>query len=418
MLGKLDPHSRKINVVGAGLSGLFVSYYLDKAGFEVTLQEASDRAGGLIQTQRSAQGTIETAAHSFLATPGLQALCEDLGVELSPVLHRARYIFRKGKLRRFPLTAFETLKTFGHAYFALSNFKFRHALTVDVWAKRMLGPAALEYLMAPFVRGIFGAEPHEILIPAAFPSLDLPPGHSLISYSLRKMIRGKRTSEKRGAMSAPRRGMGELISALDRRLQERLGSRFIKGQAVSALSSQTVICLPAYQAAELFSGSPELASALRSVRYTPLISVTCFVPTRNFKKVPRGVGVLIPPSEKKRILGILFNSSSFPDRAEKGFESFTVMLGGSADPGVLQCSDEEVRELIEKEFQTILGAKPEHYKINRWEKAIPLYGPELPELWALAQRTLPEGMLLFGNYTGAVSIRGMEALARNLIRTD
>ncbi|MDX1491648.1 MAG: FAD-dependent oxidoreductase [Pseudohongiellaceae bacterium] len=47
---------RKVLVLGAGMSGLTVAYEMDKAGYDVTLLEASNRAGGRVFTVRS--GTL------------------------------------------------------------------------------------------------------------------------------------------------------------------------------------------------------------------------------------------------------------------------------------------------------------------------------------------------------------------------
>lgn len=40
----------KITIIGAGISGLTAAVYLHKSGFEVSILEASDRAGGRIKT--------------------------------------------------------------------------------------------------------------------------------------------------------------------------------------------------------------------------------------------------------------------------------------------------------------------------------------------------------------------------------
>lgn len=43
---------KKIAVLGAGISGLSVAYYLKGKGFTVNVYEKSGRAGGLIDTEK------------------------------------------------------------------------------------------------------------------------------------------------------------------------------------------------------------------------------------------------------------------------------------------------------------------------------------------------------------------------------
>ena len=44
---------KKVIIVGAGISGLTAGYLLKEAGHNVVILEASNRAGGRIQTYRS-----------------------------------------------------------------------------------------------------------------------------------------------------------------------------------------------------------------------------------------------------------------------------------------------------------------------------------------------------------------------------
>jgi oxygen-dependent protoporphyrinogen oxidase len=75
MIGSLDTTRREVTVVGAGIAGLLAAYALDKKGYEVTLLEERERAGGLIETQRTDYGIAERAAHSLLLTLRVAAVC-------------------------------------------------------------------------------------------------------------------------------------------------------------------------------------------------------------------------------------------------------------------------------------------------------------------------------------------------------
>jgi protoporphyrinogen oxidase len=198
-------------------------------------------------------------------------------------------------------------------------------------------------------------------------------------------------------------------------MEQRLGPRFRKGTPIEELpdSPNVIVATPAYKAGPLVAqAAPELAAMLGEVRYTPIVSVTVFVDRQAFTRPLHGVGVLMPAREETKSLGILFNSSSFEYRVtdESRFASFTVMLGGTAQPEWLIATDEEIKQSIKLEFEALLGIRePLAVIIHRWPAALPQYSVELPSIWQCAQKTwcLTPGRLLFGNYTGEISLRGM-----------
>jgi protoporphyrinogen oxidase len=131
--------------------------------------------------------------------------------------------------------------------------------------------------------------------------------------------------------------------------------------------------------------------------------------------VPQGVGVLMPQGEDVNTLGILFNSSSFVGRVSSEpnspWVSFTAFLGGAQRPEELKFSDEVIVEMIQRDLSRLFGFRGEisGFRIHRWEKAIPQYNQYLSELWDAARLgwCSGPGKILFGNYAGQVSVRGM-----------
>ena len=415
MIGTINQNQREVTVVGAGIAGMLAAYVLDSRGYRVSLIEAKNRAGGLIRTRQTDFGIAESAAHSLIATDAVRELCRDLEVELiAPRKEaKAKYVVRNGKLTRFPLTFRETLDTVRHAAFARSHNGADE--TLDRWAQRHVGNATCEYLLTPFVRGIYGVQPSELGVSTAFPFLHLPKGETLLGAFAkhRKNSSSKKKASKQRV--APRFGMGDLVGKLETRLEERLGSRFHKGEELRELpdAANLIVATPAYEAARLLeSSAPELARALNSVRYTPIVSVTTFVERKAFERPIHGVGVLMPACEKTKSLGILFNSSSFEYRVtdDTRLASFTVMMGGTACPQWLNADDEEIQQAIKLEFSELLGIRePLATVIHRWPRALPQYGVGLPSVWQAARETwcAERGRLLFGNYTGQISLRGM-----------
>jgi oxygen-dependent protoporphyrinogen oxidase len=412
MIGRLNIAHKQATVVGAGIAGMAAAYMLDKKGFEVTLLEASERAGGLIRTRQTEFGIAESAAHSLIVTDAVRELCLDLDVALVEPRKesKAKFILRDGKLRRFPLTMKESLSTLLHTSFARA---VNANEDLEVWARRHLGKPALDYLLTPFVRGIYGVQPAELGVASAFPFLNLQPGKTLLGTVLNKRRKsGKKATKKR---AAPKFGMGDLVGRLERRLEQRLGARFRKGQRVSGIpdAPNVILATPAYTAATILDSDwPALANKLRAVRYTPLVSVTVFVDRNALSRPLHGVGVLMPAREETKSLGILFNSSSFECRVsdESRFASFTVMMGGTSNSQLLSASDDEIRQAIKLEFWALLGIRePLATVIHRWPAALPQYSVELPELWQCASESwcAQPGRILTGNYTGDISLRGM-----------
>jgi oxygen-dependent protoporphyrinogen oxidase len=421
VIGTLNSSRNEATVVGAGIAGMLAAYALDKRGYRVTLIEERQRGGGLISTRNTEHGIAESAAHSLVATRAVRELCDELEVELIEPRKEsnAKFIMRGGKLRRFPLGFQEAAGALCRAAFVRADDGSTQNL--EAWTRRHLGGAALNYLLTPFVRGIYGVQPAQLGVAAAYPGLKIPAGETLLSAMLNKRRNQASTKESRKRV-APQLGMGELVSRLERRLSRKLGSRFRRNETVREVpdAANVIIATPAYAAAKLLSPvEPALAAKLESVNYTPIVSVTVFVERNSFTHPVRGTGVLMPACEDRKSLGILFNSSSFDYRVsdDARFASFTVMLGGTAQPEWLQADDDEILQAIKLELSEVLGIRqPLTGLIHRWPAALPQYSPELPTVWQRARETwcATPGRILFGNYTGQISLRGMIESASTL----
>ena len=427
MIGTLNKAEREVTVVGAGISGMLAAYALDAKGYRVTLVEERGHAGGLIETKRAGHGIAEAAAHSLLASPGVVRFCEGLGVELAEIRQdsRARFICRGGRPRKFPLSVGETLSAARRAAFTRAENHLDEQ-DLDAWGRRHLGDGAVEYLLSPFVQGIYGVRPADLGVVAAFPELALAPGSTLLGTMLGKAFkRPRKTGEpkERKRMVAPLHGMGDVTGRLQRHLADRLGARFRKGEAVGEIPAapNVILATPAYVTARLLADeAPALSAALGRVSYTPIVSVTAFVPTEAFTRPVKGVGVLVPPREGRKSLGILFNSSAFEGRVfdESRFASFTLLFGGTSQPGWVDATDEEIGRAVAEELEALLGIRggAAELVISRWRRAIPQYSTSLPQVWSTARATwcAAPGRILFGNYTGQVSLRGMIETADTL----
>ena len=395
MIGKLNPNDKRVTIVGAGISGLLIGYALKRKGYQVTIHEKTNRCGGLIETKHTPYGIVETAAHSILVNQTVKSLLDELGVEAIGVNSdaKARYIFRKGKMRRMPLNILEIIQTLIRFFSKPKLTKPLSALTLSEWGNAYLGHAATEYLLAPFTTGVFACHPKELNTQLSFPKL-LPTSPHLSLFQHLRALR-KNPKSDRGQMMVFKNGTQELIQKLEAQLKENI----IFNSAVHDLNS--------------IEGNLVLSVPAVDIQYSPLITATVFMPLSAFpRKAPKGVGVLIPRGEGLRILGVLFNSSAFEGRSLKpDHASLTVMLGGTSDPEVLQLNESEIRTIIESNLKTLFHTQEpaSHMEITKWSKAIPVYSFNLYQYITHLDKeycTTP-GKVVFTNFSGQVSIRGM-----------
>jgi oxygen-dependent protoporphyrinogen oxidase len=153
---------------------------------------------------------------------------------------------------------------------------------------------------------------------------------------------------------------------------------------------------------------PELASVFGEVPYAPILVAAVSLGEAQLKAPLNGFGFLVPRIEGPHILGTLFNSSLFPNRAPEGRVLLTCFLGGATEPEAVQWSDERVWETVESELKQILGfegdAKP--LALFRYPRAIPQYGLGQPR-WredVMERMAVQPGLFLAGNYLNGVSV--------------
>ena len=75
------------------------------------------------------------------------------------------------------------------------------------------------------------------------------------------------------------------------------------------------------------------------------------------------------------ILGTLWDSSIFPNRAPEGHVLLRSMMGGATNPKAIDLSDRHVLEYVQADLREIMGidASPDFVRIFRHQHAIPQY---------------------------------------------
>jgi len=394
---------KRVAIVGGGISGLTVAYALfSSPPFEIMVLEADSRPGGKIWTDRVDGFLCEKGPNGFLDNrPKTLELCGSLGIKplRSNENARKRYIFSDERLNLLP----ESVKDFMKSKILSLPGKFRIAYeliapkgpeeeSVAQFVIRRLGREALERLIDPMVSGVFAGDPYKLSIKSCFPRIkELEQEYGSLIRAMIKLQKAKKkvAPAPGGTLTSFEDGIQTLTDALAEKLSgklqlgisvkglERSGSLYQLQTSKGIIEADIVIlATPAYISSEILRDfDKELSQILSDIPYPP-VSVVCFGYRRQKVENPlKGFGFLIPHKERRRILGTLWDSSIFPNRAPEGYVLLRTMAGGAQSPEIAMLDDERLINTVLDELSSILKLKadPEMVRIYRWEKAIPQY---------------------------------------------
>jgi oxygen-dependent protoporphyrinogen oxidase len=405
-------------VVGAGITGLACAHALKKLGIDTLVVESSDRVGGVIRSERIDGYLVEWGPTSLLPTSHTFDLIDEIG--LSAELVQAdpkspRYVSIGGELKRVPFGPLTARGIFRALSEPFVRSKSSEEESVAQFFRRRIGTEAHDRLIAPLVTGIYAGDSEKLGISATFPRLveiEREYGSMMIG-----MLRAPKKSGggRPSVVSSFPNGMETLPMRLAEGLQVQLGSKEVRiGRTVEA--SVTIVTTPSYAAAEIVEPfSADLAALLREVQYAPMVVAAASIAQSSLGVPIRGFGFLVPPSERMNILGSVFNSSLFPDRAPAGHELVTTFVGGALKPEALDWPDARLWDVVGSDLKRILklSEAPTPVKVVRHRHAVPQYPVDHLKWKRAVDAELKRcrGLFLVGSYLEGVSVPACMELA-------
>lgn len=429
----------KVAVIGAGISGLTAAWWLHKAGVDVTMLEKNAHVGGTMRTIREDGWLIETGPNSALeTTPLFNEMFEALGIigeRLYPdAKAERRYILRDGTLHALPMSppAFLTssLWTLGGKLRLLKEpfvGRAEKEETIAEFVERRLGREFLDYAINPFVAGVYAGNPEQLSARAAFPKLYAL--EEQYGGLIKGMIKGARERKRRAEKSKDRakmfaftNGMQTFPDAIARQLGERVrlncevrsiaranGAFVVSCNDGTIPADVVILASPAWVAGEIIRNvSSSLAAMLKEIYYPPVAEVFLGFRNEQLHRPLDGFGYLIPANEKRTILGTIWSSALFPNRAPNGHAALVSFVGGSRQPELTQRTDNELVDLVTKELQSIMNVSgnPVFAKVVRWQKAIPQYNLGYNKIVEAMERCESEnaGLYFCSNFKGGIAV--------------
>jgi oxygen-dependent protoporphyrinogen oxidase len=327
---------------------------------------------------------------------------------------RKRYIVHGGRLCEVPASVGAFLKTpllsaRGKLRIACEPFVARH-YPVDEstheFASRRIGPEAASILVDPMVSGIFAGDASALSLRACFPRMwQLEEDHGGLFRGMLATRRARRRDDSvgtpSGRLTSFAGGMSDLPDALTRELgpavhtstsvlevcqrhpiavgRMRSARRYAVRTSADTIDADAVVLSgPAAESATILQGiDPVLAALLQSIPTAPL-GVVCLgydAPAIARQCKLDGFGFLVPRSEGTRILGALWETSIYRNRAPANKALLRVMVGGARDRQAASLPDDELLEIVRRDLVWTMGLSvaPEFVRIIRHARGIPQY---------------------------------------------
>lgn len=436
---------KKIVIIGAGLTGLTLAFYLKKQGKQVLIIEKSGKTGGVIQTVKDDEYVYEKGPNTgVVGNPEVAELFEELEglctFEAANPDAKRRLIWKKGKWRAIPSGLFSAITTplfsLGDKFRILGEPFRKKGTNPDEnladFVKRRLGVSFLNYTVDPFISGVYAGDANYLVPRFALPklyALEQDYG-SFIKGSMQKAKERKNNPRLQKAtreVFSAKGGLKNLIAALTEKVgtenmllnaKNTVVSKTENGFVISTeINSEPIII----QAEKVITttGGYELATLLpflsaeekapfEELKYASVVQAV--VGYRTWKGINlKAFGGLVPTIEQRNILGVLYTSSFLSGRAPKNGALLSVFLGGTKRPEIFEMEDEELEDIISREFRQMMGMpvfRPDLFEIFRYKYAIPQYGLSSGkrfETISLIQQKYP-GLVLAGNIRDGIGM--------------
>jgi len=400
--------NKKICILGGGLSGLSTAWKKKKEGHHITLIESGPQVGGVLQSEKKNGYLLDYGANTLsLRNQNTSDTLEKMGalrhaLDANPKANK-RFIVRNQKLVALPLN----FKSFLSSPFLSPKGKLRMLLepflpkgnldkleSVADFISRRLGQEALTYCGNPFISGIYASAPETLNLANAFPALfEMEQQHRSLFIGMLKTPGSKKTKTR--LLSFPE-GMQQLGFLIQKNLKPeevltnesvltvtrlaqgwKVKSRNIAGNLSELVCDEVISTIPVDQISNItwenIKGR-ENFNNLTKVTYFPLSMVFLGMKKESIEHNLDGFGFLVPQKENLSILGTLFSSTLFENRAPKGNILLTTFVGGERMPDLALAPDKQIYDAVEKDLSKLLGMKnkADFRHIKRWKKSIPL----------------------------------------------
>lgn len=438
-------NTHDIVIIGAGLTGLTTAFALRNKNRNVTILESDNKIGGQIQSHHVNGFVFESGPNTGVVKyPEVMDLFHSLNdgckLEIAQVSAKRRLIWKGNKFHELPsgllsaittplFSTYDKLRILTEPFRAKGNNPDE---SVAELTKRRLGTSYLDYAVDPFLAGVYAANPTMLPTKYALPKLyQLEQNYGSFILGAIKKARQPKTDRDKTATKEVFSTHGGL-SSLTNAMADRIGSDNIllnaksisitpsadgfdinytvNGEQHNIKCNKVVTTCGAYALSALLPFvDSDIMQSITSLKYAPVIQVG--VGIADTKGVNHSAfGGLVPSKEKRDVLGILFPSDCFAERAPQKGAAYAFFIGGMRHPEMINLSDEEIKRHVIDDLHSMMKypttIQPEAINIYRHDKAIPQYesstGARLKSIDLLQQKY--PGLVIAGNLRDGIGM--------------
>jgi oxygen-dependent protoporphyrinogen oxidase len=435
--------SRRVVVVGAGMTGLVAAYRLTQGDdpWDVVVLEADDGVGGKVRSTTVGGLDLEGGPDSLLVrkTAAVDLVKElGMGEDLVPAAVAATQIWTRKGLLPFPSGPFgistdpwELARWGGMSWAAkiraggdlvLPKGRADGDESLGDVLRRRIGSGATDALVAPLLGGLFAGDVDRLSVRATFPELAAwEREHRSLMRGARAMSAARRPASVSGAgQGAPPPPMFVRLRGGLRRITDRLAEllgpeRVRTGTAVTELdvagdgvvliaggdrieADAVVLTSPAFVSADLLApAASEAARLLREIPYaSTAVGLLVYGPGTD-EVLPASSGFVAPRGALPMNAATIV-SKKWPDDRFEGRAVLRCFIGGTGTEEALDAPDDRILADTAAALRGIypLPAEPEAAALVRWPRAMPQYEVGHPDRVDAIEAGLPPGVWVAG----------------------
>jgi oxygen-dependent protoporphyrinogen oxidase len=426
-----------IAIIGAGISGLTTAWYLQKNNIKYRIFEASERAGGYIQSKKEGNFLLELGPNSILCDKEIIDMMTEMGLKRDFLFanpsSKSRFIFKNGAYRKLPSSPPSLIfNTFFSWKTKLAIWKERNNKTkgtteetLSQFFERRFSKEIVEYALNPFVAGIFAGDPKKLILEKTFPVLrehEQKHGSVIKGFIANKGAERKESiSFKEGLERLPAQIAQQLrhISyqspILDLKKEEKGFILTTPSETVHA--EQVILTTSAFTSADLLGADyADFSLALHALNYPSMCVIHSVFNKEDVGFDMEGFGGLNPACENTFSAGSIWSSSLFEGRCRSKQILITSFVGGVQFQQQALLPEKEILEKLTQELQTVyqIKGKPIYQHFKRWKDSIPQYDKQILSLDGHAQKAEKDKLWICANWKDGVSIGDCMKKAKKL----